>query len=179
MTIGGSSAEAEIAAITPWPDRADPIGAAERQARLERARALADAGGADGLLLNVGATLRYFAGVPWGPSERLVAMLLPARGRPVLLCPAFELGTLEADLAIDADIRLWEEDEDPIALLADTLAATGITKLGVDPLFPFQWGERLRAKAGGVRLLDGAPAIDGCRMVKSRPSWHCLPRPRR
>ncbi|MCC2977872.1 Xaa-Pro peptidase family protein [Sphingomonas sp. PL-96] len=167
MTIGGSNAAAELAAITPWADRAAPIAASERHARLERARTLAEASGADGLLLNVGATLRYFAGVPWGPSERLVAMLLPASGRPVLLCPAFELGTLEADLAIDADIRLWEEDEDPIALLADTLVATGVSRLAVDPLFPFQWAERLRAKAGGVTLLDGAPAIDGCRMVKS------------
>lgn len=167
MTIGGSNAAAELAAITPWADRAPPIGAAERQARLERARTLAEASGADGLLVNVGASLRYFTGVPWGPSERLVAILLPSSGSPVLLCPAFELGTLEADLAIDADIRLWEEDEDPIALLADTLAATGVTRLAVDPLFPFQWAERLRSLAANVALRDGAPAIDGCRRIKS------------
>ncbi|MHA6722714.1 M24 family metallopeptidase [Sphingomonas sp. RS2018] len=163
MSIGGSNAATELAALTPPRTSPAPIGRDERLARIERARALTEAAGATALLVNAGASLRYFTGVPWGASERLVALLLPVTGPPRLICPAFERGTLEADLGIDADLLLWEEDEDPVALVAGALTQ-GAT-LAVDPLLPFTWTRRLQA--AGLTLVDGAGAIDGCRMVKS------------
>jgi Xaa-Pro dipeptidase len=167
MSIGGSNAAATLTGLAPWKDKAPAITRAERLQRIERARAFAAQMGADALLINAGASLRYFAGVPWGATERLVAMLLPVRGEPVMVCPRFELGSLQADLSIDVDIRLWEEDENPHLLVADALAGFGARTLAVDPALPFQMAERLRRAAGGVTLVDGAPAIDGCRMRKS------------
>lgn len=167
MTIGGSTAAAELAAIRPWAATAPAIDRVERLARIERARALTERMGADALLISAGASLRYFAGVPWGATERLVAMVLPVRGEPVMICPNFELGSLQADLLIDVDIRLWDEDADPHALVANTLAGLGARTLAIDPALPFQMSERLRRAAPGVALVDGAPAIDGCRMRKS------------
>jgi Xaa-Pro dipeptidase len=123
--IGGSSAAAELAALSPWPDPAPPISPGERAARIERARALMTEAGADALLIGAGASLLYFAGISWGASERLVAMLLPRRGMPILISPAFEQGSLEAELAIEADLRLWEEDESPAKLVAAALRETG------------------------------------------------------
>ena len=163
MTIGGSSAAAELAAITPWADKAAPIDVAERNARLERVRALTAALGADALLVQAGPSLHYFTGVPWNPTERLVALLLPVIGTPRLICPAFERGSLEAELAIAADLALWEEDEDPVALIADVLPA-GAT-LALDPMLFYSWVRRLMG--AGLTTVDGAPAIDGCRMIKS------------
>ena len=93
--------------------------------------------------------MRYFAGVPWSATERLVAMLLPVRGAPVIVCPRFELGSLQADLSIDVDIRLWEEDEDPHALVADALAGIGARTVAIDPALTFQMAERLRRAAHG------------------------------
>ncbi len=165
MTIGGSNAQAQLAEIRPLGVSAPPIGSEERLARIAKARHLMDRIGADALLVNAGASLRYFAGVPWGATERLVAMLVPASGDPVVICPRFELGSLEADLAIPADFRLWEEDEDPYALVAGLVSA-GST-LALDPMLPFQMAERLRGAAPSLRLIDGAPVIDGCRMYKS------------
>ena len=165
MTIGGSTAETERAALAPWADRAPAITLAERRDRLARVRERVEAMGAQALLVNAGMSLRYFAGVPWGATERLVAMLLPLHGEPIMLCPRFELGSLTADMAFEADMRLWEEDEDPFALLADALG--GVTTLAIDPALPFQMAERLRRAAPNVTLVDGAPAIDGCRMRKS------------
>lgn len=162
MTIGGSSAAAELAAIQPLAP-APAITPAERAERIERARALTQASGADALLVHTGASLDYFTGVPWGASERMVALLLPVTGTPRIICPAFERGTLEADLSIAADLLLWEEDEDPTALVRDALPA-GAT-LAIDPLLPFAWGQKLARH--GLSLTDGAGAIDGCRMVKS------------
>ena len=163
MTIGGSNAAAQLAAITPWATPAPAITPAERLARIERARALTEAAGAQALLVHTGASLQYFTGIPWGASERMVALLLPVAGPLRIVCPAFERGTLEADLAVPAELLLWEEDADPTALVADALPA-GVT-LAVDPLLPFAWGQKLARH--GLTLTDGAPAIDGCRMVKS------------
>lgn len=163
--IGGAHAADVLASLKPFPGAPAPISDAERQARLARARALTAAAGADALLVNAGMSLRYFAGVPWGASERLVALLLPVEGEPVLICPHFELGSLEADLKINAGLRLWQEDEDPFALVAD--AARGWKKLLIDPALPYQMALRLAGRAPWLALADGAPAIDGCRMFKS------------
>ena len=170
MTIGTSDAATQLAEIAPPPLRVPPIAATEYAARLDRARALTEAAGAGALLVHTGASLRYFTGVPWAATERMVALLLPVSGEPVMICPRFERGSLEADLTIAADLRLWEEDEDPVALVAD--AARGCGRIAVDPLMPFAWAERLRCF--GMALGDGAPVIDGCRMVKSAAELACL-----
>jgi Xaa-Pro dipeptidase len=165
--IGGSDAARQLAELSPWQEPARPIEPEERRQRIEKARDLLDRFACDALLIGAGPSLRYFAGVPWGASERLVAMLLPKRGEPILVCPAFELGSLEADLAIDADIRLWEEDESPSELVAAELRKLGADKLAVDPAMAFLMVDRLRQAAAGVELVDGSAVIDGCRMVKS------------
>jgi Xaa-Pro dipeptidase len=161
--IGGSNAADELATLPAWPAPPPPIGADERNARLDQARALTDALGATALLVNAGPSLRYFTGIPWNPTERLVALLLPVRGEPRLICPAFERGSLDAVLKIPAEVALWEEDVDPAGLLADMMSDGGT--LAVDPLLPFHYGENLRAR--GYKLIDGSAVIDGCRMIKS------------
>ncbi|GGB26729.1 X-Pro dipeptidase [Sphingomonas metalli] len=172
MTIGTSDVATQLAAIRPPATRVPPIAAEEYRARLDKACALIAAAGAGALLVHTGASLRYFTGVPWGATERMVALLLPVTGEPVMICPHFERGSLEADLAIAADLRLWEEDEDPVALVADAVRGAGGGTVAVDPLMPFAWMERLRA--AGATLVDGAPVIDGCRMVKSPAELACL-----
>ena len=133
--IGGSTAERELAALSPWTNPAPVIGADERMQRLDRARTLMAGIGADMLLIGAGASLRYFTGVAWGATERLVAMLLPVQGDPIFICPAFELGSFDASLGITAtDIRLWEEDESPSALVADALKAAGASTLAIDSM---------------------------------------------
>ncbi len=162
MTIGGSTIAAELAMIVPWADPAPPIDAAERHRRLEAARAATERAGAEALLVGAGPSLRYYTGVTWSPTERLVALLLPVNGLPRIVCPMFERGSLEAELAIDADLLLWEEDEDPTALVVDALCP-GAT-LAVDPLLTYGTVRRL---GGPLAIIDAAPIIDGARMVKS------------
>src|ERR1700741_4904591 len=135
--IGGSTAEAELAALKPWPNPAPAITAAERAERLAKARRLMGDLGADALIIGAGPSLRYFAGVGWNATERLVAMVLPRAGAPVMICPRFELGSLEASLGIEAPIALWEEHESPYALTAGALADLGVRTLAIDPALPF------------------------------------------
>lgn len=125
MSIGGSTVSAELAGLKPPHAAPPPISRDERRQRLERARRLTANSGADALIINAGVSLRYFAGVPWAASERLVAMILPVDGEPVMIAPAFESGSLAAVLEIAADVRVWEEDENPFALVAASTAIAG------------------------------------------------------
>ncbi len=68
-------------------DLAKPIAMEERAARQEKARQLMTANHLDAILLADGTSLNYFAGVQWWGSERLFALVLPAKGRSTLRLP--------------------------------------------------------------------------------------------
>jgi len=165
--IGGSTAEAELRDLKGWDRPAAAITAGEHGARIERARRLTRDMGADALLIGAGSSLRYFTGLGWGASERLVAMLLPVSGRPIMIAPRFELGTLEASLIIDADLRLWEEDESPSLLVAQALVEVAGTTLAMDPAMAHLFVTRVARAAPSLTIVDGSPVVDGCRMIKS------------
>ncbi|THD58674.1 Xaa-Pro peptidase family protein [Phenylobacterium sp.] len=165
--IGGSTAEAELAALKPWPNPAPAITPAERAERLAHAQALMADLGADAMIVGAGPSLRYFAGVGWNATERLVAMILPRTGAPVMVCPRFELGSLQASLGITAEIVLWEEHESPYALAATVLGDPKAASLAIDPALPFFAYDGLRLAAPQVAMMNAAPIVDGCRMIKS------------
>jgi len=162
--IGGSTAERELAELSPWPNPASPISKDERRARLAKAQALMTT---DAMIVGAGASLRYFAGVGWNATERLVAMVLPRQGDPVMICPRFEEGSLRASLGIMAPLRLWEEHESPYVLTARVLADLGARSLAIDPALAFFMFDALRLAAPDVAMPNAAPVVDGCRMIKS------------
>ena len=143
--VGDSTIEAELAGLTPWTTAAPAISPDERAGRIEHARRLMAERNVDALLIGAGPSLNYFAGVPWGASERLVALILYARHAPVLIAPMFELGSLQADLGIEARVLCWEEDEDPYAITAAALAEASVSLLAIDPAMAFHMVARLRA----------------------------------
>src|SRR5204862_5272273 len=67
-------------------------------------------------------------------SERLFAFLLPVSGKGVVIAPGFEEQRAAVEVDKRFDIRVWQEDENPEALIAGLLkewgAATG--KIAVD-----------------------------------------------
>lgn len=165
--IGGLSLAEAQAQLQPWTTLAPAIGADEYQQRIARARALMREQGVDALLVGAGTSLRYFTGVPWGATERLVAMLLTAQGEPQLICPVFEEGSLDAVLKVPVAKRLWEEHQDPHALVVQAMAAQGVTKLALDPGIAFGVHTGLRAHLDADAIVDASAIIDGCRMCKS------------
>ena len=83
-----------IASLSSMRGQARPISHDERLARLEKARRLMAASKIDAVLLTGGTTLNYFTGLRWGNSERLMALVVPAKGDPFVVCPAFEVDRL-------------------------------------------------------------------------------------
>jgi len=69
---------------------AKPITPDERKRRIERAQQLMQARKLDAICIAGGTSLSYFGGVRWGNSERLLAMILTAKGDPFFVVPTFE-----------------------------------------------------------------------------------------
>lgn len=168
MDFGCSTCDAELARLAAWhAPAAAPIAAAEYVVRLERARRLIAEAGADALLVNAGKSLLYYAGLDWAPSERLVALLVPRHGMPVVICPMFEAGSVKAALGIEARLLTWEEDEDPAVLVADALRACHAARLLLDPEIGYGTASHLASRLPAETVASGSTIIDGCRMYKS------------
>ena len=66
----------------------------------------------DLLVAEPSTNFQYFTGYNPGRSERLILLMLPATGNPVVVCPSFEVERIKRNSAI-ADVRGWEEQDNP------------------------------------------------------------------
>ena len=162
-----------IAALTSMKDQATPISVDERKARLDRARRLMAENKIDALMLTGGTSMVYFTGMQWGLSERMTAVIVPARGEAFIVTPKFEEErTLEqartGPLGAGTQVMTWEEDESPGMRVAQGLKAAGISAgaLGIEETVRFTFSNMVAAASPALRLTSGNPITAGCRMVK-------------
>jgi Xaa-Pro dipeptidase len=163
---------AAIAALTPMTDGVVPISVDERKARLEKARRLMAERRIDALMLAGGTSMEYFTGMRWGNSERLLAVVIPAKGAPFLVTPKFEEErALEqahmGPLGAEATVYAWEEHEDPYRFFAMGLKDRGLATatIGIEETVKFQFSDGA-ASIPQLRTTSGTPITAGCRMVK-------------
>ena len=168
-----ASAPPSIAALASMRQLATPITNGERLGRIERARALMARHRLDAIAMAGGTSLVYFSNIRWWNSERLFLMVLPAKGAPFYVCPAFEEDrareqTAAGPLGGTADIRTWQEDEDPYALVAAGLKDRGLAAgtLGVEETTYFVFADGVAKAAPALRVVSATPVTAGCRMVK-------------
>ncbi len=177
---------APIAALTDRRSEAVPISIAEREHRIHRARELMAQNNLDALVLTAGTSLAYFTGLRWSPSERLLAWLLPARGNPAMVCPAFEEARVrelmdahpaghpgqpgQPDAAPPApQIYTWNEDQSPFSTVARALKDRSVTagRIGVEERTPFVFADSIAQALPAAHLVSATPVTAGCRSVKS------------
>jgi Xaa-Pro dipeptidase len=145
-----------------------PIGRPEYLSRIDKARALMGKHDIGALLVEPGASLVYFTGVEWWRSERLTAAVIPREGDVVIVTPHFEEPSVRESLRILADVRVWNEDENPLVTVAGVLRDRKVTaSVGVEETVRFFAVDALQRAMPGVRVVNGAPVVRGCRMVKS------------
>lgn len=165
---------ASIAALTSMRDRARPITNDERRARIEKARRLMRDKTIGALVLTPGTSLQYFTNIRWFGGERLFACVIPAKGEPFFVCPAFEEDRAREQIARGpfgdgrADVRTWNEDESPYALLARGLRDRGAAtaRVGVDENTKFVWTRGIADAAPQATIILGTSITAGCRMIK-------------
>jgi len=145
-----------------------PIGRAEYAARIDKARKLMGQHGIGALLIEPGASLVYFTGIGWHRSERLTAAVLPREGEIAIVTPHFEEPRIRELIKVSADVRIWNEDEDPLATVAGILRDRKVTApVGMEETVRFFAVDGLRRALPHVEIVNGAPVVRGCRMVKS------------
>lgn len=151
------------------PHEPAPISNLERAERRAKAQRLMSAANVSGLLIEPGPALDYFAGISWGRSERLFAMLLPQRGEAVFISPAFEKERAESQIADRFEIRIWREDESPYALVATTLRDWGYATrtLAVESSARLFVPDALAKLKPALKVVSGDPVTQSCRGVKT------------
>jgi Xaa-Pro aminopeptidase len=163
-----------IAALTSMRDQARPITNDERRARIERARRLMARHKIDAILMSGSTSLVYYTNIRWGGGERLFACVIPVKGDPFFVCPAFEEDRAREQIALGpfgelrADVRTWNEDESPYALVAAGLRDRGVAagSLGVEETTKFVWADSIAQAAPQLKVVSATPVVAGCRMIK-------------
>src|SRR3981081_2870115 len=180
--LDDASLPPSLAKLKSRKSEATPITRQERHERQERARKLMSENALDAILLMEGTSLQYFTGIHWWGGERMFALVLPAKGAAVYVCPAFEEGRAREQIANapdgeqaggqdggQDDVRVWQEDENPYQRVAQGLRERGIAggKLGIEETIHFVFTDGIAKAAPQVQITSATPVTAGCRMIKS------------
>ncbi|WP_410482679.1 M24 family metallopeptidase [Sphingosinithalassobacter sp. CS137] len=159
----------DAAELTDITGGVQPIGPDERRARIARAQALMRRHGIGSVLIEPGASMIYFTGVRWWRSERLTAVVLPVEGDPLIVTPFFEEPSVRESLGIDAEVRVWQEHEDPLAVVAGWLREKRLADrpVGIEETVRHFAVDGLARALPGAEIVSGNPVVRGCRMLKS------------
>lgn len=166
---GGTNVPASIAGLTPLPNPAPPITEDERRVRIAKAQRLMTERGIGAIVLEGGTNMSYFVDVRWGLSERPFLLVIPAKGDVAYVAPAFEEQRAREVIKFSTDVRVWQEDEDALALVAGILKDRGVAtaKIGVEERVRFFIADALAKAAPASQVVLATPVTAGCRMIKS------------
>lgn len=157
--------------LKPLGSRVKPITPAEFRARIEHAQRIMseDQPQVSALYLASGSSLYYYSGIRWGTSERLMALVIPRTGDPLLVCPAFEEGRLRELLRWPIEVRSWQENQDPSGLIAQWFAEHGLRtgRIAIEETTHYTFFDHLRDAAPALEYVSGDPITMGCRARKS------------
>jgi Xaa-Pro dipeptidase len=169
MTLPIGRVAAQAAAELPSISIPPPITTAERLQRIAKARALMARHGIGAIIVEAGPSLDYFTGVQWWRSERLTAAVIPARGEPIIVTPFFERPSVAESLSIPAEIRTWNEDEEPLKLVAGFLRERKVAAepIGFEETDRYFILDRLKQQLPAARIVSGNPVVRALRMIKT------------
>jgi len=163
------AAEPDLSGLSDLSGGAVPIQPVERAARLARAQGLMKANGIGAVLIEPGSSMVYFTGVEWWRSERLTAAILPVEGEPCIVTPFFEEPSVRQTLAVPAEVRVWQEDQNPLGIVAGFLRDRKLAgrPVGIEETARFFAFDGLAHVLPGAKLVSANPVVRGCRMRKS------------
>ena len=152
-----------------WADAPAPISESERAQRRDKAQRLMKELGYSAMLLEPGPNMMYFSGIDWGRSERLFAFILPQTGKGIVISPAFEEQRAANQVDGRFEIRVWQEDESPDALVAGVLKEWGLGtgKLAIDGSARTFVFNKMGLAAPAMQMATAEAITNACRGVKS------------
>jgi Xaa-Pro dipeptidase len=101
-------------------------------------------------------------------------MMLPARGEPFFVSPAFEEDRAREQIkqgngGEHAQVFTWQEDDSPYALVASSLKERGLAtgRMGIEETVKYVFSEGVSKAMPAATLTSATPVTAGCRMIKS------------
>src|SRR5262245_8801477 len=172
----GNAIPESIRALKPLPNPAPPITDDERRARIAKAQRLMTEQGIGAIVLESGTSMSYFTGVRWGLSERPFLLVMPAKGDLAWISPGFEEQRAREVIKFSNDVRVWQDDEDALQLVAGILKDRGVAtaKIGIEERVRFFIAEALHRAIPSAQIVLATPVTAGCRMIKSDAEIACM-----
>jgi Xaa-Pro aminopeptidase len=140
--------------------------------RIAAARDLARDAGFDAVLVGVGADMRYLAGYPAMPLERLTMLVIPTEGDWALIVPRLEATPARSCPPASAGLLpvvTWDETDDAHALVASMVRDAGVSgtlRIAVSDDLPARHLLRLQERLAGARFELASPILGRLRIVK-------------
>src|SRR5437764_2694976 len=137
--------------------------------RIERAQAELKNRKLDFLIATPGTNYEYFTGYNPGRSERLIAVVVPATGKTVVVCPAFEVERIKQRGAI-ADARGWQEQANPYQLVKNVvreLKPRGNGVIALESTTSYDVYVALADQLSGWKFVNAAPVTERLRIIKA------------
>jgi len=158
-----------IRRLQKMTDDVGSISLEERKSRIEKARRLMTQNRIDAIYIEPGPTMFYFTGMRWSTSERMFAMVIPARGEIAWVCPKFEEERARELIKFGNDVRTWEEDASPYLRVAEIFRDRGIRtgRIGIEERVRFFLYDGIRQEAPKIEFVSATSITAGCRMFKS------------
>jgi Xaa-Pro dipeptidase len=158
-----------IKQLKPMLDGIVPISDAERWDRIDKAQRLMADNGIGGIFIEPGTSSFYFTGMRTWISERMIGLVIPAKGELAWVCPKFEEDRMKEIIKFGKDIRTWEEDESPYKVVAGIFNDRGLRsgKIGIEERVRFFLFDGIRNAAKEFDYVSAVPVTAGCRMIKS------------
>lgn len=136
--------------------------------RIDRAQKLMKELSFDLLIATPGTNFQYFVGYNPGRSERLIALLIPGQGNPLIVSPSFEKERIIRRSLI-TEVETWEEHENPYKLTANVIERLKLSAstIGMEPTTNYVDYLRLKEELPKASVVDGSPVFNELRMAKS------------
>ncbi len=150
--------------LPAWSHPVAAITDEERRSRLSRLRERMQAHGIAATLLGPTESLRYFTGLVWHLSERLLGAVV-TEDKLTYIVPGFERSRVETLAHLPGEIAVWEEEESPAALVSRLVGPSGT--LALDDALPLAFYHAFTREMAATRLVDAGPVIRALRAIKS------------
>ncbi len=137
--------------------------------RIDRAQAELKNRKLDFLIATPGTNYEYFTGYNPGRSERLIAVVVPATGKTVVVCPAFEVERIKQHGAV-ADARGWQEQANPYQLVKNVvreLKPRGNGVIALESTTSYDVYVALADQLSGWKFVNAAPVTERLRIIKA------------
>ncbi|MEE8551129.1 MAG: Xaa-Pro peptidase family protein [Gemmatimonadota bacterium] len=154
----------------------DPLPERVFRRRARRALELMTDHGFGALFSEPGTNFEYLIGTSFGRSERLIALVLPAGGRPLIVAPEFEVERVTQAVGTLAEVRGWAEQQDPYQLVADLLFGLRPARIGIEPSSRYGVARRLQLALRGWELGDATAMFERLRIIKAEDELNLIRR---